>query len=212
MRSAWWTEDFNQCALLHLLQVMQAQQFPEELAYLQGPEGRRIPDRVVAMNLFLDPQGIIRCDGRLGRASYYDYEAINPILLPRDHPLTILIIRDCHIKVKHLGVQTTLNKLRMSGFRVINPYRTVKAVLHPCIQCRRMNALAYRYPKMTDMPKDCVRFVRPYQHFDITALRYTQKMDCNSLLGHRWDVNILWLYSVVLFYECQVTKCYPFCK
>ena len=35
-------------------------------------------------------------------------------------------------------------------------------------------------------------------------------MDYNSLLGHRWDVNILWVYSVVLFYECQVTKCYLF--
>ena len=177
MRSAWGTEDFNQCALLHLLQVMQSQKFPEELAYLQGPEGRRIPDRVVSMNLFLDPQGIIRCDGRLGRASYYDYEAINPILLPRDHPLTVLIIRDCHIKVKHLGVQTTLNKLRMSGFRVINPYRTVKAVLHPCILCRRMNALAYRYPKMTDMPKDRVRFVRPYQHVGID---YTGHIWCRD--------------------------------
>ena len=97
MRSTWGAEDFHQCAMLHLLQVMQSQRFPEELAYLRGPESRRIPARVVSMNLFLDPQGIIRCDGRLGRASYYDYEAINPILLPRDHPLTVLIIRDYHL-------------------------------------------------------------------------------------------------------------------
>ena len=60
MRSAWGTEDFYQCAMLHLLQVLQSQRFPEELAYLRGPEGRRMPARVVSMNFFCIPARVYK--------------------------------------------------------------------------------------------------------------------------------------------------------
>ena len=176
MLEKWGTTDYHQSALLHLIQSMQASCFPEEIQYLKGTNGR-IPNRVKDFNLFLDSIGILRCGGRLGKASYFPQEALRPILLEDKHPLSILLIRDFHRKVKHLGVQTTLNKMRMSGFRVTKPFRTVKSIVESCIICRRVNALAYKYPKMNDIPKHRVQLVKPFLHVGVD---YTSHIWCTE--------------------------------
>ena len=113
---------------------MQSQKFPEELAYLRGPVGRMIPARVVSMNLFLDPQGIIRSDGRLGRASYYDYETINPILLPRDHPLTVFIIRDYHL-VYLIQYPLSIKQIMFTLWLILENSIIYSNLLFPYLNC-----------------------------------------------------------------------------
>ena len=101
---------------------MQKLSFPIETKFLLDPKNRPIPDMVRDSNLYLDNNGLIRCDGRIGKTVYFDEDMINPILLPKDHPLFTLIVEHCHKRVKHLGIQATLNKLRLSGFRIMRPY------------------------------------------------------------------------------------------
>ena len=71
MRKSWGTTDFNHCAKLHLVSVMQNQCFGEEIEFLRSPENRKVPDRVRAMNLFLDPYGILRSSGRMGKVECF---------------------------------------------------------------------------------------------------------------------------------------------
>ena len=104
-------------------------------------------------NLFIDKYGVVRSDGRIGRTDYLDYEGICPIILPKDHVLTRLIILHVHLAVKHLGIQATLNHLRLAGFCLVHPYQSVKNVVHPCLICKKSNALSYIYPKVTNLPK-----------------------------------------------------------
>ena len=47
------------------------------------------------LNLFLDPNGLWRCGGRLGNTDVA-YSTKFPILLQREHPLTSLIVKDAH--------------------------------------------------------------------------------------------------------------------
>ena len=101
----------------------------------------------------------MRSDCRMGKAQYFDRDVINPVLLPKLHSLTKLIIEDCHFKVKHLGIQSTLYKVRMSGFRLIKPFQAVKSVINPCAMCKKFNALSYRYPHMTNLPKHRVNSI-----------------------------------------------------
>ena len=163
MERLWGTSAPLEIAKLHLIKVMQAEAFPMELDYLSGSKPRGIPARVRDMNLFLDKFGIIRCDGRMGKVSKFQYSLIYPILLaPRQHALTQLIVTFYHHKVQHLGIQSTLNKVKLAGFRLIHPYQTVKAIIKPCVTCKKFNSLSYRYPRMTDLPKDRVNLVRPY--------------------------------------------------
>ena len=108
--------DPSSCAKIYLLKIMQQQSFPTELAYLQSPQGKEVPELLKNLNLFLDERGIIRTKGRIGKITTYGYEVINPVLLAKDHNLTELMIVEYHKRCKHLGIQSTLNKIHLSGF------------------------------------------------------------------------------------------------
>ena len=168
MRRLWGTTEALEISKLHLIKIMQADAFPHELDYLSGPRVGSIPARVRDMNLFLDKFGIIRSDGRMGKVHKFDYNLIYPILLaPRQHALTQLIVKFYHHEVQHLGIQSTLNKVKRAGFRFIHPYQTVKAIIKPCMTCKKINSLSFNYPKMTDLPRDRVNLVRPYLHIGV---------------------------------------------
>ena len=62
-------------------------------------------------NLFIDEQGLWHCGGRLANAEI-PYPTKHPVLLPRSHPLTSLIVCDAHNRVQHNGVKETLTEVR----------------------------------------------------------------------------------------------------
>ena len=170
MMRLWGTAEPLEIAKFHLIARMQEESFPVELKFLRGKEQHQVPDRVRDLNLFLDPKGLIRSEGRMENVNAFSSELIHPLLLGKNHPLTNLIVLYCHHKVQHLGVQPTLNKVRMDGFRLIHPFNAVKSVLKNCYTCKRMNSLAFKYPKMTDLPAHRVNLIRPFAH---TGVDYT---------------------------------------
>ena len=167
MREFWGSEDCDQCAKVCLLKNMQNECFQKEIQFLKDPRDKPIPELVRNFNLFLGENQLVRSDCRLGKTHYFDRNIIHPVLLPKLHSLTRLIIEDCHLKVKHLGIQSTLNKVRMSGFRLIKPFQSVKAVINPCAMCQKYNALSYKYPRMTNLPEHRVNLVRAYGHVGV---------------------------------------------
>jgi hypothetical protein len=58
-------------------------------------------------NLFKDERGVWRCGGRLANTDI-PYTVKYPILLPRSHPLTSLIVKQAHERVFHNGVKEPL--------------------------------------------------------------------------------------------------------
>ena len=177
----WGTSDIWQCAKIYLLGVMQQQRFSVELDYIRDPKGK-VPTLVNDLNLFIDDSGLLRSAGRTGRVLDYDYDVINPILLAKDHPLTSLIITDAHETVKHLGIATTLEKVRMAGFWINKPRQAVKNVIGPCLMCKRFNSLSFRYPKITNLPKHRVNLIRPYCH---TGIDYTGEIQLREKKGEK---------------------------
>ena len=81
------------------------------------------------MNLFVDPCGILRSDGQIGKTNHFGNEIINPALLGKLHHMTKLIIEDSHRKVRHLGLQATLNQVRLAGFWITKPFQILKSLL-----------------------------------------------------------------------------------
>ncbi|KAF0306140.1 hypothetical protein FJT64_022280 [Amphibalanus amphitrite] len=152
---------------------MQQKSFPAELRFLREKENQASkppPKLVNDLNLFLDDVDILRCKGRLSRLNYYSYSTLNPVLLAKEHQLTSLLINDQHLKCKHLGIGTTLTALRERGFWIPAGRQVVKRILKDCITCKKHNSLAFSYPKLTDLPKERVRFLKPYHD---TAIDYT---------------------------------------
>ncbi|KAF0305677.1 hypothetical protein FJT64_022742 [Amphibalanus amphitrite] len=152
---------------------MQQKSFPAELRFLREKENQASkppPKLVNDLNLFLDEGDILRCKGRLSRLNYYSYSTLNPVLLAKEHQLTSLLINDQHLKCKHLGIGTTLTALRERGFWIPAGRQVVKRILKDCITCKKHNSLAFSYPKLTDLPKERVRFLKPFHD---TAIDYT---------------------------------------
>ena len=167
MQELWGSTNYKDCAKVYIIKSVQQETFSKEIDFLKNPRDKQIPDLVRNFNLFLDHNNIIRSDCRVGKSEYFAYEVLNPILLPKVHHLTNLIILDAHSRIKHLGIQATLNKVRLNGFRLIKPYMSVRAAISPCITCKRFNALAYKYPKMTNLPEHRVNMVDVYGHCGI---------------------------------------------
>ena len=104
--------------LQYLISHLQQKYYLEEYAFLIATpmSYSNVPSLVKELNLFLDKDGLIRSRGRHSKCLSMDYDAINPVLISKHCPLTALIVLDCHFRCKHLGVESTLNLLRLSGF------------------------------------------------------------------------------------------------
>ena len=179
-------------ALEYWVKVAQTECYQDELKFLQNPSHeneRNIPLLVSNLNLFLDDRGIIRSRGRISKCQYFKYEIHHPVLLPKDHRLTKLIINDCHNKMQHLGIGTTLNYLREQGYWIPKGRMAVKQVLSTCHICKKYNALAFKYPKFTDMPKHQMNLVIPFQHVGVDYTGHFWVRDENS--GHSVKVYVL---------------------
>ena len=81
-------------------------------------------------------------------------ETIHPILLPRDHHITNLIIQDCHERVMHNGTKETLLQLR-SRFWVIKGCQLVKKLIRKCVICKKIKS--YASPATGQLPEFRVR-------------------------------------------------------
>ena len=53
----------------------------------------------------VERDGVLKCKGRLSNADL-EIEAREPMILPREHYLTELIIRDYHNRVHHCGLKS----------------------------------------------------------------------------------------------------------
>ena len=62
-------------------------------------------------NLFQDEKGIWRCGGRFSNVEV-PFSVKYPVLMPRNHHLTMLIVKDAHGRVHHNGVRETLTEIR----------------------------------------------------------------------------------------------------
>ena len=74
-------------------------------------------------------------DGHLCLADDVPYNTKHPILLPKDHAVTRLVVTDMHERIGHgSGVDHTLTELQ-ARFWIIKGRRVVRNILEACPQC-----------------------------------------------------------------------------
>ena len=82
--------------------------------------------------------------GRLGNADL-SFNTRHPILLPRSHAFTELVVRRAHFRVLHSGVKDTLTELQ-SKFWIPGGRSLVQYFIHRFVICRRYNTSYCRPP------------------------------------------------------------------
>ncbi|XP_068704648.1 uncharacterized protein [Montipora foliosa] len=109
----------------------------------------------------LDPilvDGIIRVGGRL-RNSEIEPDAKHPILLPKDHHVSHLIIRHYHRVSGHFGIEHTLSLIRQK-YWITQGRASVRRLLSSCFDCRKRQA-PLGQQKMASLPSDRVNPSEP---------------------------------------------------
>ncbi|XP_071950072.1 uncharacterized protein [Antedon mediterranea] len=115
----------------------------------------------------LDPivmNGLMRVGGRLKRSEISD-AAKHQIILPKNHHVTLLILRHYHAISGHSGVEHTLAAIRQR-FWPIGGRVNLKSVVRRCVKCRK-NTAPVMQQKMSDLPADRVKSTPPFTNIGV---------------------------------------------
>ena len=123
----------------HIVKMVQSKYFNEELKLLKmnKEENMKISSKINNLNPYLDENGIIRVGGR-SEKSNINNDCKHPILMPKNSHVSKLVILWCHQKTGHAGRGMTLNKVRSSGFWILNANSISRSLIFHCVTCRSL--------------------------------------------------------------------------
>ncbi|KAK3738190.1 hypothetical protein QZH41_003086 [Actinostola sp. cb2023] len=130
--------------------IVQKKTYPDEVKYLS--EGKRVKasSEIVRLKPVMKGDRVVRVGGRISMAPISE-DAMNPMILPKEHHITTILIRHIHQRNGHCGVEQTLCILR-EQFWVVKARVAIKKVLGKCIQCRKRMAPKAQQ-EMASLPK-----------------------------------------------------------
>ncbi|UYV83509.1 hypothetical protein LAZ67_23001272 [Cordylochernes scorpioides] len=182
--------------LLQIVKIIQRCEFtPEINACIKNiPLPRK--SRLISLNIFIDSQGILRVGGRL-RHSDLDIVQKHPMLIPKDHFVTKLIVIHYHINNLHSGTQLTLSLIR-NKFWIPSGRNLIKRVLNQCLVCLKGKSKAI-HQIMGDLPKNRLFPGRPFENIGIDLAGSIQAKPILKLS------KVIFKFYIVLF-VCFTTK------
>ena len=157
-------------AFMELVKIAQEEGYSEELQELRTHQ--KVPTRSAIFKLCpkLDDNDVLRLKTRLERAESVPYETRFPILLPRKHHITKLIILDVHDKVFHAYGNNYILSVLRERFWIPKGLQTVKKIRRSCVQCQRVHGRP-QIPQMAPLPP--FRVNETLQVFQEVGVDYT---------------------------------------
>ncbi|UYV75619.1 hypothetical protein LAZ67_13000765, partial [Cordylochernes scorpioides] len=144
--------------------LIQNQEFTQDIGWLRDKGFVSGKSNFRFLNPFLDADGILRVGGRL-QHSNLDYNQKHPIILPKRHHCTDLIIEHYHKQSLHSGLQTTLSMVSQK-YWIISCKAAVKRVLNQCITCFKHRSKVLTQI-MGELPLERVVPSRPFQRVGV---------------------------------------------
>ena len=104
----------------------QEERFPEEMKYLIGGKEVKRQNHLKRLTPIVNELaiGVLRVGGRLDRAEL-PYDAAHPMILPKKHHITQLIVADVYNRCRHAGVNHVLVQVR-NRYWFIDGWQEVK--------------------------------------------------------------------------------------
>ena len=123
-------------AIVIIIQLVQYSRFSSEINRLKRGEAIHNKSRLLPLSPFIDSAGTLRVGGRLINSSLPESQK-HPVVLPSDHYITKIIIREEHFRLKHAGAQATLYSIR-EKYWPLNGRNITKGIIRQCIICFRV--------------------------------------------------------------------------
>ena len=133
-----------------VLKDVQRTAFPNELCAIQGEQPVGKSSQLSGLCPFIDSTGIIRIGGRLRQLDMKP-EAKHPIILPRKHHVTKVLVEHYHRRNGHVGAEHVLSLVR-EKYWIIGGRIIMNQVVSQCFFCRVRRAKR-QFPYMADLPK-----------------------------------------------------------
>ena len=152
---------------------------------------------------FIDSDGVLRVGGRLRRAKLVHKEK-HPVLLPKNHHISRLIVRHYHEQCHHQGRQITHGAVRQAGYWLIGGHRLVAKELGSCVPCKKLRGPPLTQ-RMADLPADRTEVGPPFTNvgFDVFGpwSVQTRKMRGGAANSKRWGLVLTCLSSRAVHIE-----------
>ena len=153
-------------AEIKLIKLCQEEMFFNEIKALKSGKMISSSSNIKSLNPFLDKNKILRSKSRLQNADWLNYDFKYPIILPKEHAFTNLVIKEFHEKVGHaVGKNATLYELNKK-FWIPSARELIRKFVNNCIRCK-MNKAKPIQQMMAPIPK--FRLEPPFEIFRITG-------------------------------------------
>ncbi|KXJ79503.1 hypothetical protein RP20_CCG000608 [Aedes albopictus] len=137
---------------------VQLEVFNEEILLLKRSKGADakfivpVPksSSLYKLSPFLDDHGVLRSSGRTTGCKFIDEDAVHNIILPKNHPVTTLLVKFIHERYHHLNHETVVNELRQR-YWIPQLRRICYKVRQQCQYCKNARARP-QPPVMADLP------------------------------------------------------------
>ena len=122
---------------LFLVGQMQRQAYAQTIKTLQSSGTIHKTDELVQLQPVLY-DGILRANARFGSHKKLPYSKKHPIILPKNHPGTQLIIRHYHVEeLAHIGGIDRVLSAMNSKYWIVRGKTQINKVLKSCVHCKK---------------------------------------------------------------------------
>ncbi|XP_055614645.1 uncharacterized protein LOC129760976 [Uranotaenia lowii] len=155
----------------YLFRTAQWSGFPEEVSTLfyqrRKSNSNQVPmekrSKLYKLCPYMDEHSIMRVDGRIGAAVNVGDNVKFPVILPKTHQVTVLLIDFYHRKYKHANFETVVNELRQIVY-IPQARSRVKQVIKRCQYCRVYKTRP-QVPRMAPLPTArLASYTRPFTY------------------------------------------------
>lgn len=182
------------------IKFAQRQAFPAEIQDCLNSDEIPFKSKLMSLRPFVDSDGILRVGGRL-RKSDLTYRSKHPIILPKRHHLTKLVIEQAHKLTLHGG--PSLMSSFLKNYWIFGKSEQIKRVVSKCVTCFPYRSKSQQQ-LMADLPRDRVIQHRAFLHCGID---YAGPIYTKNFIGRcRGKFTLISTKSYIAIFVCFSTK------
>ncbi|KFM71288.1 hypothetical protein X975_00963, partial [Stegodyphus mimosarum] len=178
-----------------IIKLVQRTDYKKEISTLEKARVLK-KGSLISLNPFLDNSGLLRVGGRLRNASLPE-SVKHQIILPKNHPVTKLLVKFYHLTYMHGGVQL-VNSAMKQKYWIIGAKAAIRREIKRCVICARFCSELSKQV-MADLPSARVNPGRPF-------LRSGTDFSGPFLISPRRGRGVKPLKMYVCVFVCFATK------
>jgi hypothetical protein len=143
-----------------IIRWVQGLYFHEELGCIKKQKDVPKKSNLRSLYPFADENGLLRVGGRL-QNSKLSFNQKHPIILPSQHKISELLIKERHIAHLHAG-PSLLSHIIKQSYWIIGGKRLINKCVNKCLKCHRFKTSVPTSQLMGNLPAHRVTLERPF--------------------------------------------------